>query len=136
MSQVALVLTLLLSLILVVWPARATEDLLARHRWRSRVLVVLADEGHPALAEQRRIAVFNRAGFAERDLVVVEAVGGHAGARRLREQLGVGPAGFRAVLVGKDGGPKLTAEEPLSAERLFAAIDAMPMRQDEMRRGR
>jgi hypothetical protein len=36
--------------------------------------------------------------------------------------------------VGKDGGEKLSSSKPLAAEKLFATIDAMPMRRDEMQR--
>jgi hypothetical protein len=38
------------------------------------------------------------------------------------------------LLVGKDGGVKLSSSSPLSASTLFGTIDAMPMRIDEMRR--
>jgi hypothetical protein len=40
---------------------------------------------------------------------------------------------FAAVLVGRDGGEKLRSAEPVPAEKLFDLIDAMPMRQREMR---
>jgi hypothetical protein len=43
---------------------------------------------------------------------------------------------FQAFLVGKDGHTAISSEKPLSAEQLFARVDAMPMRQDEMRRAR
>jgi hypothetical protein len=35
-----------------------------------------------------------------------------------------------------DGHTALTSNKPLSADYLFAKVDAMPMRQDEMRRAR
>jgi hypothetical protein len=38
------------------------------------------------------------------------------------------------VLIGKDGGDKLTSASPLDAARLFATIDATPMRREEKRR--
>ena len=37
------------------------------------------------------------------------------------------------ILVGKDGTEKLRAHHVVSAQALFALIDAMPMRQREMR---
>jgi hypothetical protein len=55
------------------------------------------------------------------------------GASALKAPFGVANASFRAVLVGKDGGAKLSQPTPLDAARLFATIDAMPMRRDEMR---
>jgi hypothetical protein len=39
-------------------------------------------------------------------------------------------------LVGKDGDTAVSSDKPLSADDLFARLDAMPLRQDEMRRGR
>lgn len=133
MSTAVAVVGLLLTLTLLVWPARPAADPLTSARWQHRLLVVIAEEGHPMLLAQRRIAAGHRTGFAERDLFLVEGVGGGAEARALRERFGTGAGGFRAVLVGKDGGAKITVDEPLGAEQLFATIDAMPMRQDEMR---
>jgi len=64
----------------------------------------------------------------ERDLVLVEAVGHDAAVGRLRHRFGAGPEGFRAVLIGLDGGVKLVSAVPIPAERLAEVIDAMPMR--------
>ena len=36
------------------------------------------------------------------------------------------------MLIGKDGGVKLRQEEPISVADLFALIDSMPMRKQEM----
>jgi hypothetical protein len=43
---------------------------------------------------------------------------------------------FEVFLVGKDGHTAVSSDKPRCAEDLFARVDAMPMRQDEMRRGR
>lgn len=110
-------------------------DPLAVHRWKSRVLVLAAPEAaDPRLAAQRQALASVRTGVSERDLVTVEAVGGGAEAVAIRKALGLPADAFRAVLVGKDGGAKLTAREPIPPQRLFSTIDAMPMRRDEMRR--
>ncbi len=74
-----------------------------------------------------------RDGLAERNLVVMEAVGTGPEATALRKRLRLPPEAFRAVLIGKDGGSKLVSEEPIPPQTLFATIDAMPMRKDEMR---
>ena len=55
-------------------------------------------------------------------------------AKALRARFGASPSGFRIVLVGKDGGTKLNTTSPLGTGALYATIDAMPMRQNEMRR--
>ena len=112
-------------------PALAAGDPLAPYRWRSRVLVALAPStADPALAAQRRIFSGLGAAGRERDLVLVEATDGTPVGDALRRRFG--GAGFRAVLVGKDGGEKLGAAVPLGADALFPLIDAMPMRRDEM----
>ncbi|MCB1510262.1 MAG: DUF4174 domain-containing protein [Hyphomicrobiaceae bacterium] len=56
------------------------------------------------------------------------------GAAALRQPYGVNAGQFQAVLVGKDGGSKLRSAQPISARRLFGLIDAMRMRQQDMRR--
>jgi hypothetical protein len=43
---------------------------------------------------------------------------------------------FHAFLIGKDGNVALSSDKSLSADYLFQRVDAMPMRQDEMRRAR
>ena len=112
--------------------AAAGGDPLAGYRWTSRVLVLAAgDADDPKLAAQRQALASARPGAAERDLVTVEAVGPGEKAVALRRHLGLSGESFRAVLVGKDGGAKLTSDEPIPPQRLFTTIDAMPMRQEE-----
>lgn len=114
--------------------ATASAAPLDAYRDRARVLVLSAPDAADAqLAAQRSALGPVRGGVAERDLVVLEAVGSGAGARALRAALGLPDDRFWAVLVGKDGGAKLTAAAPIPPQRLFATIDAMPMRRSEMR---
>ena len=116
-------------------PASAAGDPLARYLWKSRVLVALApSRADAAFAEQRRIFDGLGAAGRERDLVLVEATDDTPGGAALRRRFG--GEGFRAVLVGKDGGEKLSAATPLGRDALFPLIDAMPMRQDEAARRR
>ena len=118
----------------VVGTANAESDPLVPYRWKARVLVVLAaDLDSPALAEQKRQIESLKGGAAERDLVLVQPPAGSAEAKALRTRFGLGDEAFQAVLVGKDGGAKLRATKPITARELMATIDAMPMRQDEMR---
>lgn len=115
------------------------------YQWKKRPLVVFAGSpGDAALATQRAIVAASRGGLAERDMVVIWVVGTTVAsetgpgpgmsAAALRSRYGVGAGAFRAVLVGKDGGAKISSGSPLSAGTLFGTIDAMPMRQQEMRR--
>ena len=130
-------LALAIPIVAGVGQAAALDDPLARFRQVSRVLVLSApDAGDARLAEQRKAVDAARAGMGERDLVVVEAIGADRKAEAIRRRLRLPADAFRAVLVGKDGTAKITAEAPIPAQRLFSTIDAMPMRRDEMRRQR
>jgi hypothetical protein len=115
--------------------AGVAADPLAGTQWRSRVVLVLASRpDDPKLGQQR--AIFRAMGqeARERDLKLVEVVGDTPQATVLRRRFDLPPGGFKALLLGKDGGDKLTSDEPLDAEALLPTIDAMPMRQDEVRR--
>lgn len=116
------------------------------YKWKNRPLLVFAgDEADRSLAEQRAIVEQNASGFRERDMAVIYVVGGNVSAifgqappvqsaNALRKRFNVSLASFRAILVGKDGGSKLSASSQLSANRMFSLIDSMPMRRNEMRR--
>ena len=117
--------------------AHAKSGSLADYRWKSRVLVVVAPSAQDAdLIAQRRLFDQASKGMAERDVVLVEASGDGERARGIRSQLSLGSTGFRAVLVGKDGNAAFSSEKPVTSAELFGRIDSMPMRRDEMRRGK
>lgn len=111
-------------------------------QWEKRVLVIFADTRLPAYCEQIRHLKSALAGLDERDLVVltvsgdsVETVFGeapHINATSIRRSLGADGSAFEVVLVGKDGAAKLRRTLPISVAELFATIDAMPMRANEM----
>ncbi len=68
------------------------------------------------------------------DMVSVElGPGPGLTAQALRTRYAIKSGEFRALLVGKDGGVKLSSPTPLSSGTLFLTIDAMPMRRDEIR---
>ena len=54
-------------------------------------------------------------------------------AEAARRRFHVAPGDFVVLLLGKDGGSKLRSSKPLSMPKLETTIDAMPMRQNEMR---
>lgn len=53
--------------------------------------------------------------------------------RDLRVEYLTGADEFAVVLIGRDGGEKFRAGEPVSAAELFARVDEMPMRRRELR---
>lgn len=126
-------------------PLSSPSDAMAGYKWKKRPLVVFAPSaGDPGLAKQRVIVADLRPAFQDRQIVVVYVVGEQVstelgdglglGAAALRSRFGVGADAFRAVLVGKDGGVKLSSGKPIAAGTLFSTIDAMPMRRDETRK--
>ncbi|MCG6205972.1 DUF4174 domain-containing protein [Rhodopseudomonas sp. HC1] len=105
-------------------------------RWKNRVIVVVAPAGNAAVEQQRQIYQAAAAGMSERGIVLREAVGDSDRARQIRSRLSADGKRFQVFLIGKDGHTALSSDKPLSAEVLFAKVDAMPMRRDEMRRTR
>ena len=100
-------------------------------RWNARPVLVFADaENDPGYVSQMDILRDVEDGLADRDIVVMSDAG--PGNSALRERFA--PKGFLVVLIGKDGGVKLSRTEPVAANTLFDTIDAMPMRQREMRK--
>jgi hypothetical protein len=115
--------------------AEAASSYLASLQWKNRVLVVLAPSAQDDnLAAQRRIYQQNTAGMSERQITLVEAIGDDQRSRDIRKQFSLAGDKFRVLLLGKDGNTALSSAAPLTADKLFGAIDAMPMRRDEMRR--
>jgi hypothetical protein len=50
----------------------------------------------------------------------------------MRHHFKVEPAEFLVILIGKDGGEKLSSRTPVPVDRLKQLIDSMPMRKSEM----
>ena len=112
---------------------------------KNRLLLVFAPSTRsPAYEKQMTLFETATEELAERDLLFVYVLlegQSRAGdepisdddAARLRQQFGVGEAQFRLILVGKDGAEKRRDEAPVQPEAIFQEIDAVPMRQREMR---
>lgn len=126
-------------------PADSVDFRVDEHRWTHRLLVVFAPSRDDASFEQQMIRFTDvQEGLAERDLLLITVVDdglGQVGGepltanaeQRLRDRYEVASPAFRVVLVGKDGTEKRRDEEPVTARSIFDTIDAMPMRQREMR---
>jgi hypothetical protein len=155
MAGLLLGLTVLMSpLTAVASPLDSVDFWLDAHRWEHRLLFVFAPSASDAdLREQRAAFREQAAGFRDRDLLLLTLTGdGKKGAfqaepggdarplttaavRRLYDRFRVDASEFRIVLVGKDGTEKRRDPAPVTARSLFDTIDAMPMRQREMREG-
>ncbi|MDX5593839.1 DUF4174 domain-containing protein [Pseudovibrio sp. SPO723] len=117
---------------------------LSEFQWKNRLLLVFDDSKDAALLRtQRKIYDENQADMKERDLLFFEVAKDRArvigkpapemDAAKLRSLLSVESQEKQVVLIGKDGGVKHRREGVIEAPDLFAIIDAMPMRQSEMR---
>ena len=133
-------------------PADSVDFRLEDHRWEHRLLFVFApDDTSEALTQQAEAFADHDAGFRDRDLLLLTVTGSDRGThrsvpgadpqplteaavRRLRKRFDVAPDAFRVVLVGKDGTEKRRNAEPVTVRFIFDTIDAMPMRQREMRK--
>jgi Domain of unknown function (DUF4174) len=109
---------------------------LDEYHWQNRVLVVVAPAGDAAAKAQRRIYETSAAGMSERQIVLSEALDDSERSRQIRSRVSADGKRFGVFLVGKDGHTAASSDKPMSADDLFARIDAMPMRRDELRRGR
>ena len=95
-----------------------------------RRILVFGKQDQPGLVEEQlKMLSKATAGLKERDLRVIVVVSGDA----LERMFKVKPGYFTVLLIGKDGGEKHRANQPVPAAEFFAMIDAMPMRQQEMR---
>jgi hypothetical protein len=122
----------------------STTVTLSEMRDRVRPLLIFAPTANDArLLEQVRVVSEHAKEAADRQLVTVAVAedgnsqAGHrladADVAEARRRFHVRPGEFAVVLVGKDGGEKLRAAKPFSFDTLRDAIDAMPMRREEMK---
>ena len=115
-------------------------------RGRKRPLLLFAeDEGDARLRRQLSALEATRDRFDEREvaLVVILSTGASRAdgralttddADRLRAAYGVARSEFALRLVGKDGTLKWQGRDSVPMDDIYALIDAMPMRREEIRR--
>lgn len=113
--------------------------------WKNRLLIIFAPDSHHPHLKQIQAEISNEnAGVEDRDLVVFEVLEkdpshmngsrlSHADADALRERFEISRNTYALIVVGKDGGVKLKRSERVPLSEVFALIDSMPMRRDEMR---
>jgi len=116
---------------------------LAKHQWEDRLVLIIAEEKNEKFQQQLTELQKDQQGLKERKLVIYQILPtkystgfeeeNWKNSTELYKKYKTGKSDFRVVLIGLDGGDKLTQTEILSAEKLFRTIDSMPMRQSEMR---
>ncbi|WP_299290468.1 DUF4174 domain-containing protein [uncultured Mucilaginibacter sp.] len=99
-----------------------------RHIW-----LFASEAGNASFTTQKSLLANAAAGLKERDILVHEVIGLKAN-EALFKKYKASAQGFTFILIGKDSGEKLRSNQPVSLEKLYRLIDAMPMRQEEMKR--
>lgn len=100
-------------------------------------------QSDPRLIETVGRIEASRCDFVDRDMVLgvivadgTSTLGGQVvdtnQAQRLSSQFGIGANSFSVVLIGKDGGEKLRVNDVPDLPAIYAVIDGMPMRANEM----
>jgi hypothetical protein len=97
-----------------------------------RLLIIYADKpGNILVDEQLNFLKADMSGIRERDIRIQR----YYAIFSKNEFVKRGIKGtFTVVLVGKDGGDKLQSTTPITLQKLYETIDAMPMRREEMKR--
>ncbi len=137
--------TLLSFLILQAFSLMAQQNSLNKYEWKNRLLIIYSNDVESnKLQEQKNKYYLSRAEYNERDLLVfhltdnnlqnlTKEVSEAINISSLKEMLSIAKEDvFKVSLIGKDGGIKLQIEKVLTNQKLFATIDAMPMRRNEM----
>jgi len=121
---------------------------LSAHQWKNRIILILVgDVINPELQAQLTEFGTQLAGMKERKLVVYQVQanqfqrGSNADnewihSNKLYKKHKSDDSPFEVILIGLDGGIKLTQNDILTSEKLFAIIDRMPMRRREMKNAR
>lgn len=117
---------------------------LQSYQWKNRLLLVSApSENAPQYQQQMQLFSSQTAELAARDLLLVELFSNGASringdtissedVTQIKQQFNIGDQ-FSVILVGKDGTAKRRETTPVKPTVIFQQIDAMPMRQQEMR---
>ena len=137
----------LLLLVLLAISSAVSAQMLQKHLWEDRVILLFASNQEQSLLKKElHLLTLSSAEVTERDLLIYQIFpgggippdGGLIGApevRTLYDSYDVAQAeAFTFILIGKDGTVKLRENSLVKTARLFALIDQMPMRRAEMRR--
>ena len=119
--------------VLLAASATASADALRDYLWTHRVIVTFsAHESAPERRLLRQQIEQHSCEFRKRDLVHVDLISGSPAYQALSQRFAIAGKDFKLVLVGKDGKTKLSTNA-VALEDIFALIDTMPMRKQEMR---
>jgi hypothetical protein len=136
---------LILGLILSAHLVNGQNDMLEQYQWKNRLILLFGPASESSVEEQIAELEKDPSEIRDRDLLIFHIDGDEVNfignspntslsAERLRNRYNIGEQEFRYILIGKDGRVKLNKKEFVPNENLYSIIDAMPMRQREMRK--
>jgi hypothetical protein len=134
---------LFIAITLIAFSSKSQQ--LEKHRWEKRLVLILTNDGNDTkIQDQLKEFRANEFGMKERKLLVYQITpdeykegmeeGKWKKTKTVYEQYKMKDAQPEILLLGLDGGVKLRVAEFLSCKKLFAAIDVMPMRRQEINR--
>lgn len=106
-------------------------NLSAQQKNNRDIWIISADAGNASFITQKSILA-NATDLKERDIQVHEITDFKRN-ESLFKKYKASAQGFTFILFGKDGGEKMRSTIPVSLEKLYYTIDAMPMRQEEIK---
>jgi len=118
---------------------------LSKHQWKNRLILVLTNDiTNTNYQNQLKAFQTEKEGMKERKLLVYHITPTQYciendnkewhNSSKLHKNYKQTNAPFEVILIGLDGQIKLTQNEILHTDKLFAIIDGMPMRRAELRR--
>ncbi len=103
----------------------ATEQITGK-----RQLLIFGQPQSQLVLQQLELLKKDAAGVEERDIIITLVVNENPIYKKYKVEAS---KRLTVILVGKDGGEKHRTHNVITAQQLFALVDAMPMRQAEMR---
>ena len=135
--------TRFLLLILLFSAFYAQSQVLSTRQWKNRVLLIMSENPNDPLVKQQA-SLFSEdvEEMKERKLILLQVfpefylMGGDSAIRRTSAEVYFDyksvKKNFELVLIGLDGDEKMRRTELIRPDDLYAIIDAMPMRRQEM----
>ncbi len=96
----------------------------------NRQLLILGQPQNQMVSKQLELLKKDAAGVKEREIIITLVAKENPIYKEYKVEASIP---FTVILVGKDGGEKHRTHIVMTARQLFALVDAMPMRQVEMR---
>ena len=123
------------------------QNLLEKYQWKNRLVLVFSNDDSQSMAEQQINWLKKQdESLAERDLLFFWFGEQNLSASisrfsiqevaSLRERYNPEGKSFILLLIGKDGGVKMTRYAAVEPLEIFDLIDSMPMRRSEMQKNR